>query len=292
MAKEVAISKRAKISQAQQYMLLSVLGASLFLGAAISLVMHFVKQISFNTGVIIEEDKAIVSYSDTIKGIGICEKPKGAVYSDEELKKCNPDSIRVSSVPGSLRANILEDVAANEALSSVPKEDVSECTNPDTNKNYTYSEMMELYNSAENSEQRRAASGLIKICSALRVIPDALPAFKNEEALLSSLNKIFLVSGLEPNSLSPTGDSSTSSMGEDLYTFSVGLSVEADSATTIKFLDNIERSIREFDIQRATIEIAKGGALNLSARADAYYRTPSTITETPKIIKSGDNDKK
>ena len=292
MAKEIAISKRAKISQAQQYMLLSVLGASLFLGAAISLVTHFVKQISFNTGVIIEEDKAIVSYSDTIKGIGVCKKPKGAVYTDEELKKCNPDSIEVSSVPGSLRANILEDVAANEALSSVPKEDVSECINPNTNKNFTYSEMMELYNSAENSEQRRAASGLIQICSALRVIPDALPAFKNEEALLSSLNKIFLVSSLEPNSLSPTGNSSTSSINETLYTFSVGLSVEADSATTIKFLDNIERSIREFDIRRATIEIAQDGALNLSAQADAYYMAPSTITETPKIIKSGENDKK
>ncbi|MBQ6461307.1 hypothetical protein IJJ36_02660 [Candidatus Saccharibacteria bacterium] len=292
MAKEIALSKRAKISQAQQYMLLAVLGASLFLGVAISLVLHFIHQISFNAGVISEEDQAIVTYSNTIKGIGICKKPSGEVYTDEELKKCNPDSVEASSVPGSLRANILESIAASEALNSVPKENASECINPATNKSFTYSEMMELYNSAEDGEQRRAASSLIQICSALRVIPDALPAFKNEEALLSSLNKIFLISGWEPNSLSPTGSSSTSSIGKDLSTFSIGLSVEADSATTIKFLDNVERSIREFDIKRATIETVQGGVLNLSAQADAYYTSPSTLTETSKVIKSGDNEKK
>ena len=37
MAKEVAIGKRAKISQAQQNMILSVAGAAIILGVAISL---------------------------------------------------------------------------------------------------------------------------------------------------------------------------------------------------------------------------------------------------------------
>ena len=56
MAKEVAISKRLKITQAQQYMLLSVLVASLFLGTAIALVSNFIRQISFNTKVIMAEE--------------------------------------------------------------------------------------------------------------------------------------------------------------------------------------------------------------------------------------------
>ena len=290
MAKEVAISKRAKISQAQQYVLLAVLGASVFLGVAISLIMHFVHQISFNAGVIMEEDKAIVAYSNAIQGIGICKKPSGEVYTDEELKKCSQDSIEVSSIPGTLRANILENMAANEALNSVPKENTSECINPATGKNYTYSEMNSLYNSATTSEQLVAASELIQICSALRVIPDALPAFKNEEALLSSLNKIFLISGWEPESLSPTGSSNASSLGTNLNTFSVRLSVEASTATTITFLDNIERSIREFNIERATIEIGKNDTLVLQAQATAFYMTPSTLTENSVVIKSGDNN--
>ena len=291
MAKEIAISKRAKISQAQQYVLLAVLGASIFLGITIALVMFFVRQISFNANVIAEEDKAITAYSNTIQGIGICEKPKDKVYTDDELKKCSPDSIKVSSIPGTLRANILEKMAANEALNSVPKEDVLECINPNTGKNYTYAEMTDLYNKADTSEKLVAASNLIQVCSALRVIPDALPAFKNEEALLSSLNKIFQISNWDPESLSPTGGSGAASIGQNLNTFSVRLSIEADTSTTMNVLYNIERSIREFNIERATIGIGQDNTLVLEAQATTYYTIPSSLTETSKVIKSGDSKK-
>lgn len=287
MAKEIAILKRAKISQAQQYMLLAVLGASIFLGIAISLVVYFVNKISFNANVIAEEEKAIVAYSDSIENIGICTSPNGPIYTDEELNKCNPDSIDVSSVPGTLRSNILEKMAANEALSSVPKENTSECINPTTNKNYTYEELQDFYNNAETSEQLMAASNLIQSCSALRVIPDALPAFKNEEALLASLNKIFIVSGWEPDSLSPTSTSTAAKFGTNLNTLSVRLSVEANSATTLTVLNNIERSIREFNIERATIEWGSDDTLILQAQATAYYMTPSQLDETVKTIKPG-----
>ena len=292
MAKEIAIGKRAKISQAQEYMLLAVVGASIFLGVAISMIKFFVKQISFNAGVIVEQDQSIVAYSDAIKNIGICKSPSGAVYTNEELKKCNPDSVAVSSVPGTLRANIIEKMAANEALNSVPKESTSECINPGTGKNYTYAEMNAYYKDAKSDEQMIAASELIQSCSALRVIPDALPAFRNEEALLSSLNKIFIMSGWEPDAISPTGSSAPSSLGTHLNTFSVNLVVEADSAVTVGFLDNIEKSIREFNIERATIEWASNNTLVLQAQATAFYMTPSSLTESSKTIKSGDNEKK
>ena len=49
-AKEIAIGKRAKITEVQQYILLSVLAASVVLGVAISLTIHFIQQIaSFTT---------------------------------------------------------------------------------------------------------------------------------------------------------------------------------------------------------------------------------------------------
>ena len=60
MAKEIAIGKRAKISQAQQYMLLSVLGAALFLGAAVALNYHFITEIVYNAGVVSKEDESII----------------------------------------------------------------------------------------------------------------------------------------------------------------------------------------------------------------------------------------
>ncbi len=286
MAKEVAIGKRAKISEAQQYMLLSVLGASIFLGAAISLTVNFIQHISFNTKIIMAEEEAIAAYSNVIKSIGICKSPKGSVYSDDELQKCDPDSIEVSEIPGTLRANVLENLAANEALNSVPKEDNTSCINPSTGKNYTYKELDKIYDDAKGSEELLAASRLIRSCSALRVIPDALPAFKNEEALLASLNKLFIVSGWEPESLSPSGSTATSTLGTNLNNMSLSLSVEANTATTMTVLNNIERSIREFNIERATIEWGGDDTLVLQAQATAYYMDESSITETTKTIKA------
>ncbi len=284
MAKEVAIGKRAKISEAQQNMLLAVFGAAVFLGAAISLSVHFIQKISFNTRVIMSEEQAIAAYSDIIKNTGICKSPKGSIYSNEELNSCNPDSIEISEIPGTLRANILENLAANKALNSVPKEDSSSCINPATGKNYTYKELNDIYNQATNATELASASQLIKSCSALRVIPDALPAFKNEEALLASLNKLFIISDWEPESLSPSGSSASSTIGSGLYEISVSLAVEnADTGIIKNMLTNIERSIREFNVERATIEWNEN-ALSLRAQATAYYMGKSSIAETTKTI--------
>ena len=289
MAKEVAVGKRAKISEAQQNMLLAVLGASLFLGAALSLVSHFVQKISFNIKVIAAQEQSIKAYSDVISTTGVCVKPNGNVYSNEELEKCDPDSIEVSQIPGTLRANILENLAANDALNSVQKEGDSSCKNPATDKPYTYKELSKVYKDARGGSQLSAASQLIKSCSALRVIPDTLPAFKNEEALLASLNKLFNVSNWQPESLSPSGTTAASSIAPGLNTISVNLSVEADTGTTLSVLNNIERSIREFDIERAIIEWGSNNTLQLQANATAYYVDESSITESTTIIKSGDN---
>lgn len=282
MAKEIAIGKRAKISEAQQYMILSVLGASVFLGAAISLTMHFINKISFNTQVISAQDESINNYSSIIKKTGICTSPKGNVYTEKELKDCDPDAIEVSQIPGTLRSNILEKLAANEALNSVPKEGDSKCLNQATGKNYTYKELNDVYKRATTASELKDASQLIKTCSALRVIPDALPAFKNEEALLASLNRIFIISDWTPQSISPSGSTTAKSNG--LNAIQVQLSIEADSSTTLNFLNNIERSIREFDIERATIEWSNGGNLALRASATAYYMDESSITESEKTI--------
>lgn len=292
MAKEVAIEKRARISKAQQYMILAVLGTGVIVGAAIALIVHFFNTIGFNGKVITEEDKSIVAYSNAIKTTGICKKPKGNVYSDAELKKCNPDSVEISEIPGTLRANILEGLASSYALNSVPKNDDKNCVNPATNKGYTYSELNALYDKANTADELDAVSKLIKVCSALRVIPDALPAFKNEEALLASLNKIFLVSGQEPESLSPGGNAAKASFGTNLNTLSVSLSlVPTTDGSSLTVLNNIERSIRDFNIERATIEWTADG-LSIQAGATAYYMDETTLKVTTTTIKPEGASKK
>ena len=290
MAKEIAIGKRAKISEAQQYMMIAVFTAAVFLGVAISLTLHFIKKIAFNADVIAAEEASIAAYSNVIKTTGVCKSPSGSIYTEKELAQCDPDAIEVSEIPGTLRANILENLAANKALNSVPKEGDSACLNLTTNKQYTYTELNNIYNNAKGPTELSNASQLIKSCSALRVIPVPLPAFKNEEALLASLNKIFKLSGWEPESISP-GSDNTSSSEEGLNAMSLSLSVEADSGTTMRVLDNIERSIREFSIGQATIEWGGDNVLILHTQPNAYYTTESTITESTKTIK-GDEDKK
>ncbi len=285
MAKDVAVGKLAKISQAQQNMLLAVLLASLFLGVAISLVSYFIKQISFNTEIIMEEEKQIVKYSEVIKNIGVCKPPKGSVYSNKELEECNPDTIELSEIQGSLRDNILTNLASNQALNSVPKEDNSECVNSTTGKNFTYDELMENYNNASSTDDRKAASQRIRSCSALRIIPDALPAFKNQEALLASLNKLFNISNWEPESISPSEEAPTIDEETGTNAISVMWNIEADSQKTMTVLTNIERSIREYNIGTVNIEWSGSNSLNLNAQATAYYMDESGISESTKTFR-------
>lgn len=292
MAKEVAISKRAKISKAQQNVMLTVAGASVVLGVAVSLAVRFVQQIAFNSKVIAAEEESIAMYSDTIKTIGVCEAPSGAIYSDEELRRCDPDDVDLEKIQGSLRANIIEGLAANKALNSVPKETSSACVDPGTGKNYTYSALKSIYDETEGTDRFAAASQLMKSCSALRVIPDALPASKNEEALLASLNKLFLESGWQPESISPGGTSNSDeevTLLPGLNVLGVNLSIKADAGITKGTLDNIERSIREFDIRKASIEWEDGNVLSFEAQATAYYMDKVSFAESETIITAGGN---
>ncbi len=163
-----------------------------------------------------------------------------------------------------MRYNILNNLAADTALNSVPKDSSTSCINPKTKKNFTYEELNEIYDKAKKPEELIAASQLIKSCSALRVIPDALPAFKNEEALLASLNKIFLLSGIEPESLSPSGTIEASDLGTGLNAVLVNLSLDdLTTRDTVKLLSNIERSIREYNIQNATFTWSSPNTLTL-----------------------------
>ena len=287
--KDISLGKRAKITQAQQYMILAVLGASIFLGAAVAVVVKSITKIAFNSDVIMAEDQSIVAFSNTIKNIGICTKPAGDVYTDEELKKCNPNSLNAASVPGTLRSSILEKLAASTALESVANQGSSNCLNADTKKNYTYKELEAKYEAAKSDKELSEAVNLIKSCSALRVIPDALPAFENEEALLASVDKIFRVSGTEPESLSPTGEIKLAGYGNNLHTISVRLSIEAGAGTVNNLLDNVERSIRNFNIGRATVKWSSNNSISLQANATAFYMTPTDLDITTKVIKIGGN---
>lgn len=269
-----APSKGLKISKAQEYVMLAVLLTSLLLGFTFAMGKHMIESISFNKDVISEKDTAVRNYSDTIKNVGVCVAPSGAVYSDSELENCNPDEVSVDSISGTLKYNILNNLAANDSLNAVPKDSDTSCINTATGKNYTYKELMEEYNNASD-DSKSAASQKMKTCSALRIVPDALPSYRNEEALLASLNKIFNITEITPESLTPGDSGDEDDVPEDLLGINVNLNVEQNMALTQAFLKNLDKSIREFNISRATFEWSSNEdgteGLEFSATATAYY---------------------
>ena len=269
-----AVAKRTKISKAKQQMLIIVLVAALSVGVCVVLAIHFVKYISFYGTVIGKKDDSITAYEKTIMNIGLCQKPTGTHYSIEEINKCNPDSFTPGS--GTLRYNVTNDMAYNKDLESVARDSNADICYDENGKKIDY---QELANAVTGDEAKSQYLGLLKVCSSLRVIPDALPAGKNVEALLASLNQIFVISNWDPETLAPSETSGEADV-KGVDTIPVALSVESDATTTMSVLTNIERSIRTFDIVSASIEWAGEDKLNLQAQANAYYAKDSGVVES------------
>ena len=276
-----ASSKRLKISKTQQETLLIVLIAAVVLGVCGVLAVFFGKYIGFNSKVLDAKDAAIADYEKTILNIGLCKDT-----DREEIRKCNPDTLDSTSMPGSLRYNVMVNMANNSDLESVARESQEDCYDSDGKK----IDFQEKFDDTENDEEKARYLAMLKMCSALRVIPDALPAQPNEEALMSSLNQIFNMSNWEPEALSPSGN--VVSGTEGLSTIPVSLSVEANSDKTMNVLNNIERSIRTFDLQTATVSWSGENFLTLQSQGVAYYTEDADVAETNKTVYASSSARK
>ncbi|MFV0485052.1 MAG: hypothetical protein ACK5MU_02360 [Candidatus Saccharimonadales bacterium] len=258
--KEIAIAKRAAIDKASQKMFLAVCGASIILGLGIVGAIYFIKWMSFNSRVIARKDEVIKSY---------------VVIQDnlEELK----DNIVGNEDDG------VAGLANNANLEVMARARDAGCVDVDGNPVATESSV-----------------SLARTCSALRVIPDALPSVRNDEAVYASLNKLFLLTSdeggnpVEPEAISPGGSGSTDA-ATGLNTIPISLSIQNTGSTTKAVLDTIERSIRNIDIRTATISwhSSEGGSndrIELRSTAVAYYSTPVEAATKTEIIYA-DEDK-
>ncbi len=293
MAQELAIGKRLKISKAQQNMLVAILGASVVLGVGVVFSIWLIKYISFNAKVITAKDQAIAEYSEVIKITGACPAPTAAngIYSGTELDSCDPnDTTSISQ--DTLRYKLLVEMARNKDLDSVVRESASGCYDED-GKKMSYDYIYEQYEKSQNEEESSYWLNTLSICSALRVIPDALPSDSNVVALLASLNQIFILSGWDPESLSPgkNNDISEALLIDGLSNIPVSLSLKTTSRMTLNVLDKIEHSIREFAISKATVKWDSDATLELDADATAYYIEPESlyIEETKKEVRASSN---
>ena len=152
---------------------------------------------------------------------------------------------------------------------------------------------------------------LTRTCTALRVIPDALPSQMNDEATLASLNWLLLwsdsqlkidgISGTEVEGVALV-DRDGGTSASSLQPTGAAISINDGSAKVHKALDTIENSIRNYDIASATITWS-GGTVNerntyipetieLNATYRAYYSNAKKIEKKTKKICADDTSAK
>ena len=284
---DTAPSKRIKISKAQQLTMLEVLVASLVFGTCAVLSVFLIKYIGFNTRVISEKNQAITDYDQSLRNVGVCVDTDGnGRLSNEEIEKCNPSEISLNSIPESLRYKVLMQMAMDTDLESVARKRNEKCYDEDGER----IDFNKKYEQSTNDLEKQQYLQSAKICSALRVIPDALPARKNSEALMASLNQVLLLTGWEPERLTPRDDMVESRI-EGVGVIPVTLQVDGGNDVVLRALDKIEKSIREFDITSATIEWTNSG-LSLNALANAYYLEDAGELEKTVVLKANDKPKR
>lgn len=275
--KNAGTGKKIKISKSQQIMLGAVACASLILGVCLVFSVYFLRYIKFNSKVISEKGKAIDGYNLAIKNIGICKAPSGKTYTISELESCEPDDIDLSLLKNTLRYDVIMNLSRNEDLESVARRGLSICFDSSTNQRVSVDELIERYRMQTDDDEKASYLERIAMCSALRVIPDALPSAANQLAVGASLNKLFTISGYSPESITPgeVGESSIPGVGA----IGINLEIEDSVDVTMQALSNIESSIREFNIKSARIE-RSGGRLKLEAMAEAYYTETAMLNES------------
>lgn len=166
---------------------------------------------------------------------------------------------------------------------------------------------------------------LAKICTSLRIIPDALPTKLNEEATMASFNQLVLwadpaivIQGISkadvgiPSDTSSDSSSSSSSAsdgsseggvtGGNLNAIGLSVTIEGETNNVQHILDTIERSVRNYDISSANVSFVSigtdengnstGSGLQLGAIYRAYYSEPTDLSLSSKKICADKNSEK
>lgn len=282
-----AVEKRSKISKTQQQTLLIALVTAVVVGICGTLAVFFGKYIGFNKKVIVAKDSAISDYETTIKNVGLCtDKNRDGKFSLDEIKSCDPDALNSLDLTGTLRNNVLVNMAKNTDLESVARSNQKDCYDA----NGEMIDWQEKFDGTEDDEEQAKYFAMLKMCSALRVVPDALPAQENEEALMSSLNQVFILSNWEPESISPSGNSAEGDDG--ISTIPISLVVETTADKTMTVLENIEKSIRTFNLKAANISWSANDFLTIKSEGVAYYTEDAGVIEEVETVYASDAAKK
>lgn len=266
-----SVLKRLKITKAQRTMFVAVCLASIALGVTFVLVVYFAKVISFQGKLL------------TQKG-----------YVVDALKQ---DQTNLSQLAGQI-----SNLTKNENLESVARtRTVTDCSGY-----YGIDMSLEGVKTEEEVEK-------VRRCSSLRVIPDAMPATSGTVSLDDvdtttriQLDLIMDRAGVDLSadsdsavSVEETGysGSSTSTSGSILEPYSMleaNVNIDGDLSKMKTFLSTIDKTIRNFDLQNATIEIPSGDTTDFTFSGSyyAYYTNPVDLQIQKRTICADEKNEK
>lgn len=133
---------------------------------------------------------------------------------------------------------------------------------------------------------------LARTCSALRVIPDALPALYNEDSSRASMVELLKRSndgsGVITESVAGEKGKSVSGM-TNVGGVTTSIRLNDDASKVNGALMTIEDSIRNYDIKSATISWS-GSRIELRAVFTSYYSSSASIKTSSKIVCADDDN--
>jgi len=267
--KGVAFGKWARIDKAQRNMLLAVCGTSVILGVTVVSIIYFAKVIAFNGKLIGEKDTIIKDYKSIQTSLNTIKDKVESLKSDEKLE-------------------VVSRTRAADCMKLTSKLNVDE--------------------EGESSDEETSVVSdieLARICTSLRVIPDAIPSKENVEATLASLNQLLLwsdgaiqiegISGADVENATLYDENGTP-VQTTLKPIGASLSIDDTTYRVHKALDTIENSIRNYDIASASITFSGDSrdseSIELHTTFRAYYSSTAGIEKQSKKVCADDSSDK
>lgn len=128
--------------------------------------------------------------------------------------------------------------------------------------------------------------GMARKCSALRVLPDAMPWRANASALGASLGELLKHPGIVKETDAVGNSTGTTATGSGAI--DISFSVRGSVTDMRGLLERIERSIRPIVYNTANFEWRSSGEIALSASSNAYFVSESSAVRKTKVVKMED----
>ena len=126
-------------------------------------------------------------------------------------------------------------------------------------------------------------------CSSIRTLNDAIPLKRNDEKTLAEVNRLLSAAGVSLDKLSMNNDEKVKTNIANARTMAIEVAFTGSAEQIKRALQNLEKSIRQFDVREINVSAQNGGKLRADTKITAYYTTEAAADIQEKTMKTGLN---